>query len=111
MAIPTGTSYTVVLNSIEAVHELLERRSARYSDRPPNVMAQQLRSGGLSVPLTRYGALFRKQRRAFGEAFAKAHLPQYDPIIAGELANLLARLARVPDTPEGSTAWIEPVSK
>lgn len=44
----------VVLNTQAAATELLERRSANYSDRPKNVVAEYLGSQ-LSMPFARYG--------------------------------------------------------
>jgi hypothetical protein len=37
----------VVFNSLKSAFELLERRSANYSDRPRFIMAQEILSGGL----------------------------------------------------------------
>jgi hypothetical protein len=37
----------VVCNSLKSSFELLERRSANYSDRPQLVMAQEIISGGV----------------------------------------------------------------
>lgn len=44
----------VVLNTKAAATELLERRSAIYSDRPRSIVADYLGSQ-LSMPFTRYG--------------------------------------------------------
>jgi hypothetical protein len=37
----------IVCNSLKSAFELLERRSANYSDRPRFIMAQEILSGGL----------------------------------------------------------------
>jgi len=44
----------VVCNSLRAAFELLERRSANYSDRPRLIMAQEILNGGLMFPLMNY---------------------------------------------------------
>jgi hypothetical protein len=41
----------VMCNSLESAFELLERRSANYSDRPQLIMAQEIISGGLLFAL------------------------------------------------------------
>ena len=41
----------VMCNSLKSSFELLERRSANYSDRPRFVMGQEILSGGLSFAL------------------------------------------------------------
>jgi len=41
----------VVCNSLRSAFELLERRSANYSDRPRFITAQEILSGGLLFPL------------------------------------------------------------
>ncbi len=41
----------VVCNSLRSAFELLERRSANYSDRPRRIMAQDILCGGLLFAL------------------------------------------------------------
>jgi hypothetical protein len=41
----------VVCNSLKSAFELLERRSANYSDRPRFIMAQEILNGGLLFSL------------------------------------------------------------
>lgn len=44
-----GTKTLIVLSSAEAVKELLDKRSAIYSDRPEMYVGQELASGGLRL--------------------------------------------------------------
>jgi hypothetical protein len=44
----------VVFNSLKPAFELLERRSANYSDRPRYVMAHEILNGGLMLGLMRH---------------------------------------------------------
>jgi len=46
---------TVVLNSLKAAFDLLERRASIYSDRPRFLMAQEILGNGLLFTLMRYG--------------------------------------------------------
>ena len=41
----------VVCNSLKSAFELLERRSANYSDRPRFIMGQEILNGGLIIAL------------------------------------------------------------
>lgn len=85
-------SVTIVLNNAKAASDLLDTRSAIYSDRPAAVTGNQLRSHGLSVPFTPYGHLFRRHRRAFTAAFARASVPRYDDNVRSDLLALLRAL-------------------
>lgn len=85
-------SVTIVLNNAKAASDLLDIRSAIYSDRPAAVTGNQLRSHGLSVPFTPYGHLFRRHRRAFTAAFARASVPRYDDNVRSDLLALLRTL-------------------
>jgi hypothetical protein len=44
----------VVLNSPKVAADLLDRRAAIYSDRPPLIVASEM-CGGLMIPFARYG--------------------------------------------------------
>lgn len=55
----------VVLNSLEASIELLEKRSAIYSSRPTLVFGGQLCGWGKPMGLAPYGAYFRALRKPF----------------------------------------------
>jgi len=46
---------TVVLNSLKAAFDLLERRASIYSDRPRFLLAQEILGNGLLFTLMRYG--------------------------------------------------------
>ncbi|KAF8871717.1 cytochrome P450 [Infundibulicybe gibba] len=45
----------IILNTPKAAADLLERRAAIYSDRPRNIVAAEIMTGGLSLPFLRYG--------------------------------------------------------
>ncbi|KIO29660.1 hypothetical protein M407DRAFT_21247 [Tulasnella calospora MUT 4182] len=52
----------LILNSIEAARELLEKRGSNYVDRPKWVMAGELMGLGSLTPLSRFNAAWRKHR-------------------------------------------------
>jgi len=45
----------IVLNSHKVAADLLDRRSGIYSDRPRNIVACDIMTGGLLFPLAKYG--------------------------------------------------------
>jgi len=45
----------IVLHSLKAAFELLDRRANIYSDRPRYIVAQDILSGGLFTALMSYG--------------------------------------------------------
>jgi hypothetical protein len=45
----------LVINSLKAAAELLDRRPNTYSDRPRMIVANEILSGGLFVAFMRYG--------------------------------------------------------
>ncbi|KAJ3768701.1 cytochrome P450, partial [Lentinula raphanica] len=69
----------VILNTKVAATELLERRSAIYSDRPVNVVAKHLGSE-LAMPFAPYGKLWQTIRRA-GHAVLNTRVStEYNPL-------------------------------
>ena len=48
----------VVLNSQKVAADLLDRRAGIYSDRPRNIVASDIMTGGLLVVFTRYNDMF-----------------------------------------------------
>ncbi|KAH9983999.1 cytochrome P450 [Russula vinacea] len=62
----------VVINSQKVAVELLDRRAAIYSDRPRNVVACDIMTGGLLLGFARYGETWRRLRRAANERFSKS---------------------------------------
>ncbi|KAI0300570.1 cytochrome P450 [Multifurca ochricompacta] len=82
----------VFLNSPPAVIELMERRSAIYSDRAPLVMATDLCGAGHMVAFTRYGEQSRRQRRLMARGLAQPRIPQYHPLIITSTRPLLRAL-------------------
>lgn len=58
-----GTKTMIVLSSDEAVRDLVDKRSAIYSDRQDHYMGQTLLSGGNRFLMMRYGSTWRMLRK------------------------------------------------
>ncbi|KAF9074345.1 cytochrome P450 [Rhodocollybia butyracea] len=77
----------VLLNTKEVANELLDRRSANYSDRPNNIVANYL--GGLLVlPLTRYGKRWHTMRRASHSVLNTAPLTSIQRTAASNMVSM-----------------------
>ncbi|KAK7688877.1 hypothetical protein QCA50_007568 [Cerrena zonata] len=92
------STHTIVINSPKVAHELLEKRSANYSDRPPMVLHSEIMGHGKMLTHTRYGDRLRKLRKWTHDAFMlKAALKTYEDIQTRETYILLAGLIESPD--------------
>ncbi|CDO76596.1 hypothetical protein BN946_scf184868.g10 [Trametes cinnabarina] len=88
----------VVLSSREAAVDLLEKRSAKYSDRPRFILLSEIMGWDSVLNNLPYGDRFRKHRKWLQDAFvSKPMLATYRPIQRRETYTLLSGLC---DTPE-----------
>jgi len=71
------TRHVVVINTVEAAKELLEKRGVIYSDRPHFVQLIDMIGMDGSVPLLPYGNRFRKTRRWIHDSFSNSALLAY----------------------------------
>ncbi|KAJ7617238.1 cytochrome P450 [Roridomyces roridus] len=91
-----GQSF-VVLCSLKATDALLEKRSARYSNRPDFPMVSDLMGWGFMVGSLKYGEQWRIHRRLINESFNIKDARAYRPHQLSVARTLLACLL---DTPE-----------
>ncbi|KAJ6580679.1 cytochrome P450 [Mycena capillaripes] len=89
-----GTSI-VVLSSMDAVTELLERRSSLYSDRPTLPMLM-LMGWDFGIGFMKYGDRWRSHRKLLHEAFNIAAIKQFRPQVQAATHELLRRMVRDP---------------
>ncbi|KAK1235401.1 hypothetical protein PQX77_001384, partial [Marasmius sp. AFHP31] len=89
--------HTIVLNSHEAITELLEKRSQNYSDRPDMPMLVELIGGGWQIAFMRYSDSWRLHRKTFHQAFQGPSLPDYYDVQRGAVSNLVEKLATAPE--------------
>nr|VWP00396.1 Uncharacterized protein [Ganoderma boninense] len=85
----------VVLGSLTAARDLLDKRSANYSDRPTLVMAELVDFGWLTA-LMNYGPRWRAHRRAMHLAMAPETALQYAGTQADAAHRFVADLLREP---------------
>ncbi|TEB29714.1 O-methylsterigmatocystin oxidoreductase [Coprinellus micaceus] len=85
----------LVLNTLQAATDLMERRSPNYSDRllPP---ALTMLKPGLGLTGMTYGPLWKANRRAFHQYYNKNVVQKYQPIIEHQTMAFLRRLNAKP---------------
>ncbi|KAJ7610063.1 cytochrome P450 [Roridomyces roridus] len=91
-----GTS-VIVLNSLKATDDLLEKRSSIYSDRPDQPMVKDLMGWYFNIALMKYGDDWRAHRRLFNKAFNIQTARNYEPYELAGAHRLLKRFLHTPD--------------
>ncbi|KAH9853167.1 cytochrome P450 [Lenzites betulinus] len=89
---------TIVLGSIEAARELLDKRSAIYSDRPRLVLLTEVLGVGSALPTMPYGERFRRHRKWLADAVgSKETQKEHHDVQRREMRRLLSNLMVKPD--------------
>ncbi|RDB17682.1 hypothetical protein Hypma_001256 [Hypsizygus marmoreus] len=86
-----GRSF-VVLNGVQAAIDLLDKRSANYSDRPRFIVLELLGFMGYTISLMPYGKRFQRHRRMMHEHLMADRSERYSPIQLRETRVLLKNL-------------------
>ncbi|EJD06677.1 cytochrome P450 [Fomitiporia mediterranea MF3/22] len=86
----------VVLNSLVAARDLLEKRSNVFSDRPYLPVVYEM-GWEFALSLLRYGPRFRKQRRIYHQYFNPQAISAFSPTRDRELRKFLQHLVSSPD--------------
>ncbi|TFK67282.1 cytochrome P450 [Pluteus cervinus] len=95
----------IVINSLKVATDLLEQRSSIYSDRPQFIVANEILSGQLMLPLVGYGSLWKKLRKASHEGFKSQTVPVYQHSQEIEAAILVENLINRPEL------WAEEIKR
>ncbi|KAJ8474341.1 hypothetical protein ONZ51_g7280 [Trametes cubensis] len=85
----------VLLGTHDAAKDLMERRSSKYSDKPPFVMSY-LTGWDWALPVLRYGPWWRRSRRMFHDCFNAGAIIQYRPTQMEAVHRFLSRLLSDP---------------
>ncbi|KAI0259752.1 cytochrome P450 [Gloeopeniophorella convolvens] len=89
-------SHIIILNSMEATKQLLERRSSIYSDRPPLVALLEFLGMTYNIGLLPYGRHWRYLRSKFHINFHPAAAKEYEPLEQRATHRLLRSLLAKP---------------
>ncbi|KAF9817390.1 hypothetical protein IEO21_03444 [Rhodonia placenta] len=89
----------VIIGSLRAAQELMEKRGAIYSDRPRFVLLQEIYGLKPMTSLIRFGDDWRQQRRWMQDALSTYNtIRSYRPLQMNEVNKLIARFATSPDS-------------
>ncbi|KZT08511.1 cytochrome P450 [Laetiporus sulphureus 93-53] len=90
--------HVIILNSVHAARELLEKRGAIYSDRPRFVMyAELIKAFHPNLVLMKYGDAWRQQRKWFqATLLTRTALNSFQPVQRREMVRFLSELIRTP---------------
>ncbi|KAJ3512156.1 hypothetical protein NLJ89_g3687 [Agrocybe chaxingu] len=86
----------VVLNSLKAAADILDRRAGLNSDRPSYIVASEMMSRNMFMGFTPYNDLWRTMRRASHEGLHKAVTPNFHPTQMKEAAILASEIISTP---------------
>ncbi|KAJ7825773.1 cytochrome P450 [Mycena olivaceomarginata] len=86
----------IILTSLEAAIDLLERRSGIYSDRPKLTFCGELVGYKDSLPLCEYGDAFRKQRKLISEILGPRNSASWRTLEETKLKSFLRDLLQEP---------------
>ncbi|KAJ7252542.1 cytochrome P450 [Mycena rebaudengoi] len=87
----------IILSSVDVVFDLLDQRSAIYSDRPRSIMINELMGADFNFATMRYGDTWREHRRLFHSAFHSIASRRFRPQQVNASHGLLRRLLENPD--------------
>ncbi|KAH9856163.1 cytochrome P450 [Lenzites betulinus] len=88
---------TIVLNTIEAAKDLLDKRSAKYSDRPSMILHTEMISQEAALVAIPYGDRFRRHRKWMYDGVGnKDKLRSYQELQRREVNSLVKNLANDP---------------
>ncbi|KAF9026341.1 cytochrome P450 [Hymenopellis radicata] len=86
----------VILNDFASAQELLDKRSAIYSERPSFPMVE-LCGWGNAILLLPYGPLLRSHRKLVHKVMGSSQMPQLYPIQEQETSKFVKRLMETPE--------------
>ncbi|KAJ7731602.1 cytochrome P450 [Mycena metata] len=91
-----GQSVVVLLSST-ATDDLLEKRSAIYSDRPSLPMYVDIIGWDFNIAVMKYGNKWRAHRRLFSQAFNSVESKQFRPKQLAATRRMLGRFVATPN--------------
>lgn len=91
----------IVLNSVEACRELLDKRSLIYSSRPNMTMMNDLVGFTWHFGFMPYGEKWKVRRKVFQQVFQSSRVEDYRPKLVKGVRNFLVQLLDNPDNFRG----------
>ncbi|KIY71129.1 cytochrome P450 [Cylindrobasidium torrendii FP15055 ss-10] len=88
---------TIVMNDFKTANELLEKRSANYSDRPSYRMLSDILQWWWNIAVFRYSDSWRSHRKTFSDFFNHKVVKEYTPIQDAASYALMRALLQTPE--------------
>jgi cytochrome P450 len=85
----------IILNSVEAAHNLLDKRGANYADRPRFVVFEMM-GWGVTLTFLRWSPRFRLHRKLLQQSFTQSACKPYRPIQQEEARRAVKAMLRKP---------------
>ncbi|EAU84306.1 cytochrome P450 [Coprinopsis cinerea okayama7 len=96
----------IILNSAKAAFEMLDKKSAIYSDRPVLQMGGELVGWKNTLVLLPYGDRFRRYRKFFHQSIGSFHaMKRFLPLEEREMRRFLQKLIAKPDDLASHIRW------
>ncbi|KAF8872239.1 cytochrome P450 [Infundibulicybe gibba] len=89
--------HIIILNSLEDVIEIMEKRASNYSNRPPLPMLELMDCVNFNAVLLPPGDLWQRHRRVFQQSFRKDAVRLYEPIEARKIRQMLRGILESPE--------------
>ncbi|KAF8646893.1 hypothetical protein AX16_007058, partial [Volvariella volvacea WC 439] len=87
----------IILNSLAACQELLDRRSVLYSSRPRLIMVGELMGWDFSFIVMKYGPTWLKHRKFMSQSFSSDAVSKFKPHILKSTHTFMRNLLETPD--------------
>ncbi|TFK34318.1 cytochrome P450 [Crucibulum laeve] len=94
----------IILNTVEAAINLLDKRSANYSDRS-KLPLYDIMGWNANLGFLPYGKRFQKHRRLFQEYFSRAKCNSYQSVQLKQARLLVKQLAKNPECCSDALQW------
>ncbi|KAF8872236.1 cytochrome P450 [Infundibulicybe gibba] len=89
--------HIIILNSLEDVTEIMEKRASKYSSRPPLPMLELMDLVNFNAVILPYGDLWQRHRRVFQQSFRKDVVGLYEPIEVRKIRQMLRGILESPE--------------
>ncbi|KLO17831.1 cytochrome P450 [Schizopora paradoxa] len=86
----------IVLNSLDIIKNLLDKRGMNYSGRPRAILYEMIKWSE-TVILLPFGEKWKKQRRMISENFTPTTVKEYFPLLENEVLSFVRRFEGRPD--------------
>ncbi|KZP30921.1 hypothetical protein FIBSPDRAFT_725122, partial [Athelia psychrophila] len=96
ISVRKGSQITVIIGRVKEAVDIMEKEGASLADRPKNIAAGEVLSGGMRTLLVPAGTRFRKLRKALHARLSQKESVNYEPIQMENARNLVEDILKNP---------------